>query len=84
MAHYVKTQKIQCHYGEPKPDCPICHGSGWEHPLKNEPEFKLPCHCRLEGMTFDEPVDELMLVEVEPLPDGGARVHMEDVSLDSN
>lgn len=84
MAHYVKTEKIQCHYGEPKSDCPICNGSGWEYPLENDPEFKLPCRCRLEGMTFDEPVEELMLVEVEPLPDGGARVHIEDVPLDSN
>lgn len=84
MAHYVKTQSIQCHYGEAKPDCSICQGTGWMYPLENEPGFKLPCECRLEGMIFDKPVDELMLVEVEPLPDGGARVHMEDVPIDTN
>jgi len=75
MGHYVKAQSIQCHYHF-DPNCPICHGDE-----NYRDESDLPCRCGLDGITFDKPKDVLMKVEVEPLPDGGVRVHMEDVEL---
>ena len=73
MGHYIKTQSITCHYCF-NPNCPACHGD------KNyRDRFGLPCHCGLENMTFDKPIDVLMAIETEPMPDGGLRVYMEEV-----
>lgn len=78
MGHYIKAQSIHCHYHF-DPNCPFCHGDeSWRD------GFGLPCECGLKRMTFDEPKDVLMKVEVERLPDGGARVHMEDVETEEN
>ena len=78
MGHYIKATSIKCHYNF-DPDCPMCHGSG-----DCNDRWKLPCECGLENMTFDKPTDVLMVVEIEPLPDGGAVVHMKDVEQGKN
>lgn len=75
MGHYIKTQSTKCHYHF-DPNCPICHGDE-----NYRDRVGLPCSCGLKRMTFDEPEDVLMKVEAEPLPDGGVRVHMEEVGL---
>lgn len=79
MGHYIKAQRIQCHYNF-DPDCPRCHGTG-KDPYD---EHGLPCRCGLDNMTFDEPKDALLAVEAEPLPDGGMRVHMKDIKQGEN
>ncbi|GAH03184.1 unnamed protein product [marine sediment metagenome] len=78
MGHYIKAQTTTCHYHF-DPNCPICHGNeNWRD------RFGLPCRCGLERMTFERTEDTLMKVEVEPLPDGGVRVHMQDVEVGEN
>lgn len=72
---YITAQRIRSHYHF-DPNCPVCHGSE-----QYRDEFGLPCECGLKNATFDEPEDVLMAVEVEPLPDGGVRVHMQDVGF---
>lgn len=78
MGGYIKAQSIKCHYHF-NPNCPMCHG---DENYRNKDG--LPCECGLENITFDEPVDVLMAVEAEPLPDGGMRIHMAEVNSGEN
>jgi len=78
MGHYIKARSIRCHYNF-DPNCSQCHGNkDWRD------KFGLPCQCGLENMTFEELPDELLAVEVNPLPDGGAQVHMKVVKPETN
>ncbi len=78
MGHYIKAQSIKSHYNF-DPNCSFCHGDE-----NYKDKHGLPCYCGLENMTFDEPEDVLMIIETEPLPDGGMRIHMEDVKQEKN
>lgn len=78
MGHYIKAQSIKCHYNF-DPNCPMCHGTG-----HCNDKFGLPCECGLENMTFGKPKDVLMIIEAEPLPDGGMLINMKDVEQEDN
>lgn len=78
MGHYVKAERIKCHYNF-DPNCPMCHGDE-----NYRDKYDLPCRCGLENMTFDKPEDVLMMVEAEPMPDGGMSIRMEEVEQEEN